>query len=856
MATNLPPVEDFNKWHELAMIGIDSFFNNEFEKSEEYFKTHSETIPIFALCYSALAWFRAIMSMEEVDILEASTRISHTQKLCEKFMPPEGIASVIVSIKNIFSTSSSTSDETMRSKMVACESCVIFSEATLLSALISLFEESITSVLNAGLSIRSAWKYYSRVDADLDGCVTGISPGSSLIPSSSTNSSGVSELAGSASPTPAASAEGAVIQQPTELWKSILTEYFNHPLQQQRSSSKPDHVLAGLFFGIGAFNAIASVFPPFVLKLIAFFGFPHDRILGLTQLRHGLTFLSSPRMPLCALGICFMRIILPSFTSGDISEHADEARATLSIILDRYPNSALFLWLQGRFERSEKRPEDAIRCFTRCMELPFKWIQLKHLCIYELSWVHLFSFEWELALPLFQQLEEENNWSKSFYAYMQGVCLLHLGKVKEARIKFLKVLTLSSNLIRVGGKVIPAEQFALRRASEFVASTVFSEETKKTNGKELITLDIEAMKVIGYSFSNPVVVPDTTLEPGSVAHSLFLTYPLAVPGLEICYLFNGTVQMNEPALKKAIGLSTSVLNATLLAPYKDTSSSFLDACTSAVTQPSSNNNALMSTWPGSDKIPYEPPVDESADPQANSFLSGVFKSVRTSFRGINASPISISSPNSVISTFVRPSGISPIHAVSLHVLVQGTYYSSLGDLKRAEDCFRWIINLCDGKRNSIDSKLGSVIVSREKHFFAYAYYELGIIYEGLYKRAFKFGIEAVKGDLMKLHKRSISSVEKLAHYTRKYFIKARSVSGDYNWKLRLQIRVHLSLDALARTSENAIGYESPQQASSPIDLSPSAALKMAEDAFYATDDSGSAISPSGAGGEDDGDESD
>jgi hypothetical protein len=350
------------------------------------------------------------------------------------------------------------------------------------------------------------------------------------------------------------------------------------------------------------------------------------------------------------------------------------------------------------------------------------------------------------------------------------------------------------------------------------------------------------------------VVPDVDPVLGSSEHALFLTYPLSVPGLEIIYLFNGTSQMNEQTLRKAVELSNAVLDATLFAGPKGGSvpdevpPSFLEKCTKAVTLP--NPTLSFPSWPKLEKVAYEPPVDPASSP-GPSFLTGVIKTLRLSVGSIGSSPPSISSPNSVISTFVRPSCILPVHAISINVLVQGTYFASLGELKLAEDCFRWIINLCEGKRHSIDPRAGGIISNREKHVFAYAYYELGILYEGLYKRAVKQGIEDVKPDLINLHKRSIVSVEKLAYYTRKYFVKARSVSGDFNWKMRLQIRVHLSLDALSRSSE---GAGASDQTQTHIEISPEAALKMAEDAFYATDDSSSA-SPNN-GNQNDGDDSD
>jgi hypothetical protein len=90
-----------------------------------------------------------------------------------------------------------------------------------------------------------------------------------------------------------------------------------------------------------------------------------------------------------------------------------------------------------------------------------EWIQLAHLNAYEIAWCEAFQHDWEAARLQFKRLQDENTWSKAFYAYMQAVALLQLGAVRDARAKMREVVALSNR--KLGGRVISAEQWAVRR---------------------------------------------------------------------------------------------------------------------------------------------------------------------------------------------------------------------------------------------------------------------------------------------------------------------------------------------------------------------------------------------------------
>ncbi len=50
-----------------------------------------------------------------------------------------------------------------------------------------------------------------------------------------------------------------------------------------------------------------------------------------------------------------------------------------------------------------------------------EWVQMAHLCLYELGWCRAFQHQWDAVLPLMARLRDENEWSKAFYAYFNAV---------------------------------------------------------------------------------------------------------------------------------------------------------------------------------------------------------------------------------------------------------------------------------------------------------------------------------------------------------------------------------------------------------------------------------------------------
>jgi hypothetical protein len=734
----------------LCNHGIDKFFLNDFDAAERFFEREKNRVPIFALSFSTLAWLRSLMTWEPEEIAGAHKRLKNAAAVAEAYMPKD--SGLLGGLKGVFgggggtespadaststpssSTPSSSADSLSPAQL---EASLIYAEVTLLASLLHLMEESVLGLVRCGLGIRSAWTLLQRIDRALGSRVSAIRDGPEL----RTGAFSVRDM----------SAAGASLASATDA--QLL------------------HVQSSLAFNFGAFNVVASMLPSIVLKVLSFAGFPSDRRAGMQCLRECLVG-GGVRSPLAALLMLGMRVLMPSFHSGDISEHVPEAHAIIDSILTTYPDSALFLWMAGRLARMRRDPAAAAALFARCTaaggvaRLP----QLAHLCHYELSWCHAFAHDWASVLPLYATLQRENAWSKAFYAYMQACALLHLGRVAEARAKMVEVLRLGSRLL--GGRVIPAEQHAVRRASEFVALTSCASSASSASA----VAEPTPAELGGGPFVR-VRLPDT-VPVGSAAHRAILTYPVVAPGLESMYFFNSFPQMQARALHYTLVQCDAMLAGVAAGGVFDAGSamwatvalgeagegaaawgSVAEAAEVAERTPASLRAAFdaaagvplkgftvdaaaVSADAKAAAAPAAAPAAAAAAPALAPASSGGF------FRGLGsvvsavasaattvasaATTVATSAVSAVasaagasgivgassLSTFAAASPLLPVHAVATLALIRGAACGGLGRMDEAAACYSWVMAAGAAGR-----------LRRDLHLYGYAVYELGMVH--------------------------------------------------------------------------------------------------------------------------------
>lgn len=792
-----------------VMKGMTLFFLNQFDEAEAFFATHKEKVPIFNLCWATLSFFKSLMTWEAETIATAQTRIKGTQTMADGWMPREGLVSSlkggiagIASLGGALGGGSSPApggdagapiDSGLTERQL--EATLITSESTMLLALLSLMEESLMALVRCGLCIRSGWATYRGGDKALGGVVSAMrdSPqlqvllsdlprAAPLFPRAAGTPAADFMLGASTTPsTGTGGGDGGKGAGATPAAPSSTTSVI----------AAHGHVLGALQFGVGAINALASVLPPIVMRVIAILGFPCDRAAGMAQLRAS-TLMGGVTAPLAALFILAMRVLLPSFHSGDVSQHVDEAEAVLTLMLGRYPDSALFLWMGGRLARMQGDVARATALLSRCKGTQCAWPQLLHLCDYELGFCGAFSHDWDAVRSCFTILAAENAWSKVFYTFMTGLAHLQQGRLREGRAALRAVIRLwaSESTRKLGNKVISADQYALRRAVEFCAATSIEGETEEgSDDEEFIAAIIAASGgYAGPRLRLPAFVPQ-----GSAAHAAALGAPCPLIGLECVYFFNGASQMDETALVSALAQVDAVLAAVSSGDVFDstlplwrgqvpegagTAPAWVDASESprgdggagtesgskaqprgaggprAPAEVTASLDAAAAVrpraWDGSSSAaaitsPLASPPASSGSRSGRASTSGDAGSRTTSSGGGGggggsgwfssvtsalSSAVGIgggSGGTPVLPAYARPTPLAPAHTATVAALVRGSLCGALGRIDEAAVCFQWAID--NGSPAALAAAGADAGSSRrEIQAHAYARYELGVLY--------------------------------------------------------------------------------------------------------------------------------
>jgi len=142
------------------------------------------------------------------------------------------------------------------------------------------------------------------------------------------------------------------------------------------------------------------------------------------------------------------------------------ADAVLHYNLDRYPQGVFFLYFSGRLYSTQTLGEKAVKHFQMAIQAQREYIQLQHICHWDLGLVSLAMGQYEKGFECFNILDKESNWSKAIYAYAKGITLYEQEGSNDEAIQIIR--TVPSLMQRIAGKSIPLEKFVARRAKKFI----------------------------------------------------------------------------------------------------------------------------------------------------------------------------------------------------------------------------------------------------------------------------------------------------------------------------------------------------------------------------------------------------
>lgn len=228
-------------------------------------------------------------------------------------------------------------------------------------------------------------------------------------------------------------------------------------------------IVGGIKMGYGAFLLGLSLLPPKILRLLEFVGLQGDKTLGFELVKEAER-MDVMRSFVAAYGLLNFETIILQFIKPeeyDVKIVSD----ILTKYLDRYPGSVTFTFFKGRKSVISGDLLGAIQLFSQCEAIPLDWIQVYHLCYWEKMWCHAMLLQWDEAAEFSHKLFEESKWSKTLFGY-QYVAFKFMADpsssdIQEAAEKVPKYQ------LRIGGKHLHIEKFAIRKARSFLANKKF-----------------------------------------------------------------------------------------------------------------------------------------------------------------------------------------------------------------------------------------------------------------------------------------------------------------------------------------------------------------------------------------------
>lgn len=224
---------------------------------------------------------------------------------------------------------------------------------------------------------------------------------------------------------------------------------------------------SSVHFGFGVFNMVVSLLPPRIMALVSFLGFPSDREFGLDELELSQK-LNSVRSPLATGALLSHHVFLQGAFCHSELHYKVPAKRVLKLSLEHCPNGGIFLMFLGRQARLEKDSKLAIEHFKFAQKVQLNWQPLVHMCSYELAFTSMFLMDWETAIFHWDKLMVENKWSKGFYCYCKGVCQIANGDPGTAVETFKDISNLLGKSKKINGKPLPVDRYIKRKYDRYL----------------------------------------------------------------------------------------------------------------------------------------------------------------------------------------------------------------------------------------------------------------------------------------------------------------------------------------------------------------------------------------------------
>jgi tetratricopeptide (TPR) repeat protein len=254
-------------------------------------------------------------------------------------------------------------------------------------------------------------------------------------------------------------------------------EWADKKASGSQDTSIDEDFRSGVHLGNGLISLILGLLPGKVLKIMEVIGYTGDTQEGLAILaKAGGWSKQNPkpgmdknkegiRRQVCDMGILLYHLVISTFlpVQGVDIDYSDKV---LHYNLDRYPEGVFFLYFSGRLYSTQARAEKAIVQYRSARDVQKEYVQLQHICYWDMALCHMSLTQWKKANECFDLLFKDSNWSKCVYLYGRAANMyMDKSRRGEAAKLFHDV---PGKMQRIAGKSIPMEKYCARKAKKFI----------------------------------------------------------------------------------------------------------------------------------------------------------------------------------------------------------------------------------------------------------------------------------------------------------------------------------------------------------------------------------------------------
>ncbi|GET92248.1 hypothetical protein, conserved [Leishmania tarentolae] len=394
---------------------IDTFFANNITDCEVALQRRMSADPLAVWGAGLIAYVRCSLSMEQAQADKALDLLNKSCALATQVMPKEK-SRISRGFEKIFQNKKDTKMNGLSASEFRAKT--IHAESQALRCFVLMLQQSVSTLLKAGLALNSAHNSYKTLYIELENRYKAMYGWKETGHTSRRNA--VTAKEGDSHVDSSMSSTGCLALQDLSLEQSAALE----TLGLDRNS------VYSVMFGVGAIKLALSILPGSIRSLLRFIGFEGNRQEGLKLVRQCFKSetLLSPFASALLLSVYGM---LPAVSAFLVDSYLPVAHDLRTEVLqkEKMHESMLHLWLDGRIERLTRSVEVSIAKLNHCLDISSNpqvlaaMPQLRNLVLYDQWFNHAIVHQWKRASRCLEILSKRSNWANAFFQYVQACCL-------------------------------------------------------------------------------------------------------------------------------------------------------------------------------------------------------------------------------------------------------------------------------------------------------------------------------------------------------------------------------------------------------------------------------------------------